>query len=302
MIAASRSAESSMAPSRPSGRRRPVHVGGAQRGDGRLDAGQRRAQVVGDGGQQRGPHPVALLEPLRLRGLRGELGRGRARRPGGSRTRSAPAGRAGAATGPRSSRTTRSDTSATTSASAGSRRRPVAARGDRPRRRAAGSPRASRRSPAPARAGRSTACSVRSSARLSRLSASASRRARSACTDAPGGGVDDRGDRDRDDQEQHQRDDVVDVGDGQRVQRRGEEVVEQHAAEQGRDDRRPEPADQGAEHGQGEERERLRGRHVVRPRTAPVSSTGPASASSPAGQRRPRPSALGRSGSCAPRA
>ena len=41
----------------------PGDVVGAQGGDGGLDGGQRRAQVVADGGQQRGTDPVALGEP-----------------------------------------------------------------------------------------------------------------------------------------------------------------------------------------------------------------------------------------------
>ena len=42
----------------------PLHVGAAQAGDGRLHAGQRRAQVVGDRRQQGGAHAVAGLEVL----------------------------------------------------------------------------------------------------------------------------------------------------------------------------------------------------------------------------------------------
>ena len=47
----------------------PGHVGLAQAADAGLDRGQRRAQVVADRGEQRGPHPVALGQRLGLGGL-----------------------------------------------------------------------------------------------------------------------------------------------------------------------------------------------------------------------------------------
>ena len=47
----------------------PLHVGLPQAADAGLDRRQRRAQVVADGREQRGPHPVALGERLGLGGL-----------------------------------------------------------------------------------------------------------------------------------------------------------------------------------------------------------------------------------------
>ncbi len=243
----SRSAPVSMpASSSASSSRAPVDVVGAQRGDRRLDAGQRGAQVVGDGGEQGGADPVALGEPAGLGGLPGQppafQQRGGLRGEGDQH----PAVLGGQ------------------HPAAEREHQPVADRdldvglvghGDRVR--ADGRARCSR-----GRRRRSRSSSATDSmAKVSRTRSSsgvhavlaAQHAARQVAEDlrlgpaagglegAAGGEVDHGGDRDADRHEDRQRQQVLRVGDGEGVGGRGEVVVEQQRAEQGGGDGREAP-------------------------------------------------------------
>ncbi len=80
---------------------------------------------------------------------------------------------------------------------------------------------------------------------------------------AAGGQVDHRGDRHRDAEEDGEGDDVLGVGDGQAVDGRGEEPVEEERAGGGRGERRQEPAEQRGGHRQGEEEQHVVGEAEV---------------------------------------
>jgi hypothetical protein len=76
-----------------------------------------------------------------------------------------------------------------------------------------------------------------------------------------GGPVHHQRDRHRDDHHHDERDHVLPLGDGQRVQRRGQKEVQQQPAGQRGEQRRPEPADQG-HHDRGQEEQHHIGRQA----------------------------------------
>ena len=271
MIAPSRSAESSMAPSSSSwSSADQVDVRGTQGGHGRLDPGERGAQVVGDGGQQRRAHPVARAS-TRGRCLLGELGPLRDHRQVGGEGGQHPAvldrqrpsaqhqphvrGRVGLDVGV--GRVERGP------GATGGHHRPAAdGVGAQQRRRGHREHLADQPEQLldPVTGAEQGPVQHAQGVRLPPGLVGLHR--------APRGAVHDRGDRDRHQQEQGQRDEVVGVLDAERVQRRGEEPVQQQAPEHRRDHRRPQPADQGAGHGQREVDQRLRGGHARASRRA----------------------------------
>ncbi len=247
---------------------RPGHVVRAQRADRRLDAGERGAQVVADGCEQRGADAVALGErpgllgglPQSLpvqddRGLRGERGQhpavGGGQHPSGQGERHVVAyGHVHVGVlGPRHAR-------------AGAHRARAGPRGHAPgafqqRRRLHGEG-----LPDPLQerlqAGLPAQHAAREEGEYFRLGAQPGR-----LMGAPGGEVDDGGDRDGDPDEDQDGDDVLGIGDGEAVQRGCVEVVEEHRAERGGGERREQPAEQGGGHGQRQEEQHVVGEAEV---------------------------------------
>ena len=232
-----------------------VDVVAAQAGHRGLGRGERGAQVVADRGEQRGAQPVGLGErPARWRPARPAAPGAARRRPGRRRPR-APAGRRPPAAWPRSTRVSSSSTGTSASPVAGRARTAARRRWRRPARPAvaccASGPRGARRA-------RSSSVTARQAEGLPELveqrrqrplaaqhaagerwtgsaprraarAASRVRRAARSTTALTATATSD---------EDHQGEQVLALGDGELVQRRGEEVVEQQEAA---DARRPGP-------------------------------------------------------------
>ena len=247
-------------------------VGAAQAGHGGLGRRQRGAQVVADRGEQRAAQPVGLADLAGRRGLLGEpfLAQ-RDRGLGGERLDDPPVG-GGEDPSTQDERELVVDRDVDVGLARASRHGVAAdAGGDLPgvRRRAgcracaaASGPTLQQRrrwsgrtSPGPARAARSAVGSPRSTLpatvdSVSRLGPGPGGLGRTA-----GGQVDHGAHADGDEQEDQQGQQVLPLGDGELVQRWGEEVVEQQEADDRGGQRRVEPADERDRDDEAEEQQ-----------------------------------------------
>ena len=250
--------------------RAPRDPGGAQGGDGGLDPGQRGAQVVGDGRQQCGAQPVALLEALGGGGLRGEpLPVGDHGQVGGERGQDAdvvgrertaaqdePGGRGGFGADVAVVGGTRRVGTAAGQHPPGPRRAISAVGAGQQGRRV-------HRERVPDQVEQGRQVVVATQQRLVEQAEGVGFAACEVGLDRPACGfAHDGGDRHGDEEEQQQRHQVLHVRDAEGVHGRGEEEVQEHATDEAGGQRRPESAGQGAEHGDGDERERLERRRA----------------------------------------
>ena len=231
--------------------------------DGGLDRGQRAAQVVGHRRQQRGLGPVALVQLPGPDGVRLRPGGVPPGRRSGRRRRSAGAGRRPPAAGDREAPGCRPAPASTRATTSSLEVLPQAA--TRPGRRRAGSTSAAPVMPSTSPACRSS--SAGSSPERSRLWASTARvlasvRAGMASCGPAGGPVDDRGDGHAHEDEDHDGERVLRVGDGEGAGGRHEQEVQGETAQHRGQHRRPQTAEQGGGHHDGQHQHRL-GRQPV---------------------------------------
>ena len=254
-----------------------VDVRAAQAAHRGLRRRQRRTQVVADRGEQRGAHPVGLGERPGGGGLLGEafLRSATAAWAANASTmrRSAASSRR-----PLSTTVSRSSTGTAVSPALGLHARPVADAGHHPPGAlvagAVGSPlgvggqfqHADRAQPEglpqPVQQGRQRPFTAQDAAgdggQGLRVGGGAG-----GLPGPPGGHVDHPADRDRDADEDAEGEQVFRLGDGQRVEGRGEEPVQQQRADERGDQRRPHPADQRDADDAGEEEQDVVGQGEV---------------------------------------